>query len=317
MKKKVKMQAYTDWEFPSKLTLFVSALLFILFFLVYRLFAAVYIQYFEQAKSSESILLASKKNKNILTEKHIPTPSITLTPTSSPKPTQEIIDPNAFCLNVPVIYYHHIEPVSQAAKEGHAQLTVDSQNFDEQMKYLADHGYNTISAEDLVNALLSHKPLPGKPIVVTADDGYTDIYQYAYPIIKKYNIKLSLMIPTGLLENPDYLTWNQLKEMVDSGFVYAYDHTWSHYSLPHGGDAKDQMEISVAKTQLEEHLGHKVKIFAYPYGTYDPRIMNLLRSDGFTGAYSTIPGTRQCDSYIFLLRRIRVGGSSLSYYGIY
>lgn len=245
-------------------------------------------------------------------------PSI-VTPTSQivgEKKNDSPVVQNSFCLNVSVLMYHHIEPIDKAKSEGHAQLTVDSGVFDQQMKYLVDNGYRTISAGDLADALIKHTGIPGKPIIITIDDGYSDNYYYAFPIAKKYNIILNLMIPTGLIGNNGYMTWDNLKEMNGSGLVYMYDHTWSHYSLPIGNDIKDEEEIMTAKKQLEENLGKEVKIFAYPYGSYDLRIINILKKNGFIAAFSTIPSTYQCESDIYTLKRTRIGNSSLPFYGL-
>ncbi len=223
--------------------------------------------------------------------------------------------PVGFCLSVPVIFYHHIEPIAQAKTEGHAQLTVDAGIFDGQMKYLKDHGYRAISAEELVNAIYSHKNL-GKVVVVTLDDGYSDAYNFAFPVAKKYGVILNLMIPTGLLNNPGYMSWDNLKEMVNSGLAQAYDHTWSHYSLPRGDEKKIQMEVLTAENQLEQNLGRTAKILAYPYGSSDQKVINILQKNGFIAAFSTIPSFYQCESYIFNLRRNRIGNAPLSAYGL-
>ncbi|MFI5265624.1 MAG: polysaccharide deacetylase family protein, partial [Candidatus Levyibacteriota bacterium] len=163
---------------------------------------------------------------------------------------------------------------------------------------------------------ISHTGLPGKPIVVTIDDGYSDIYQFAYPVAKQYGIKLSLFIPTGLLENPGYMSWSNLKDMVGSGMVFAYDHTWSHYSLPRGTRDKEEYEIMTAKKQLEDHLGGSNVIFAYPYGTSNALTVSILAAGGFKGAFTTIPGFLQCDGFIYSLHRNRIGNAPLSAYGL-
>lgn len=239
--------------------------------------------------------------------------SVTPTPTFVPtiKPVNE-----GYCLSVPVIYYHHVEPMAQATAEGHASLTVDPNTFAQQMAYLSSHGYTFYTAEQLVDALLGHTSLPGKPIVVTIDDGYIDTYTYAFPIAKQYGVKLSLMIPTGLLENPDYMTWNDLKDMANSGTVFAYDHTWSHYSLSQGPYSKDKMEIMTSKNQLEQHLGGNVDILAYPYGSSSSTAISILQQNGFKGAFTTIPGFLQCDGFVYSLHRNRIGNTSLSAYGL-
>lgn len=245
---------------------------------------------------------ASQENKDK------PEASITIVQKAEAKPA-------GFCVKVPVIFYHHIEPIGQAKKEGHDKLTVDVNYFDKQMRYLVEHGYRSITAEELANAIVGHNNL-GKVVVVTLDDGYMDTYTYAYPIAKKYGIILNLMIPTGLLNNPGYMSWDNLKEMVNSGTVFAYDHTWSHYSLPRGDEKKIEMEVLTAKNQLEQNLGKTVKIFTYPYGSSDQKTVNVLKKNGFIASFSTIPGFYQCDSFIFNLHRNRIGNAPLTSYGL-
>ena len=237
-------------------------------------------------------------------EKNIPTPV----------PTNTI--PPGFCLSVPVIFYHHVEPMAQATTAGHAQLTVDSEKFESHMQYLNDRGYTSITAEELVTAVTTHTSLPGKPIVVSIDDGYSDIYNYAFPILKKYNIKTSLFISTGLLGNSGYMTWENLREMVGSGLVSVYNHTWSHYSLGRGDSSKIAYEIDTAQGQFQEYLGKKPTIFAYPYGITSQAAVDVLQKSGFAGAFTTASSWYQCDSRLYFLPRIRIGNASLSYFGL-
>lgn len=243
-------------------------------------------------------------------------------PTMTPKP--QVIIPavqanektvNDFCLNVPVLFYHHIEPLAIAQQLGHAQLTVDSDYFDKQMAYLSASGYRSLSADELADALINHRGLPAKSILVTFDDGYDDNYNYAFQILKKYDIAGNFMIPTGLIENKGYMTWSQLKEMTGNPLMHIYNHTRSHVSL--GGAAKDKIEyeITTANKQLEDSLGKRVSIFTYPYGSYNQLVIDVLRGNGFTAAFSTINGTMQCQSYIFALRRTNIGNAPLSPYG--
>ncbi len=223
---------------------------------------------------------------------------------------------NDFCLNVPVLFYHHIKPLSIAQQLGHAQLTVDSDLFDKQMAYLSTQGYHFLSADDLADALMNHRNLPEKSILVTIDDGYDDNYVYAFQILKKYNAVGNFMIPAGLIENKGYMTWNQLKEMVGNPLMHIYNHTWSHAFL--GGVVKDKIEfeISTANKQLEDNLGKHISIFTYPYGSFNQLVIGILKENGFTAAFSTINGSMQCESYIFALRRINIGNAPLSSYGL-
>ncbi|MCL4352902.1 polysaccharide deacetylase family protein [Patescibacteria group bacterium] len=233
----------------------------------------------------------------------------------APSPVEKL---HEFCLRVPVLMYHHIQPESIARQLGQTSLTVDNGYFDQQMAYLVSRGYTTITAEQLAKAIINHSPLPSKSIVITIDDGYQDIYTYAYPIIQKYHVLVNLMIPTGLMDNPDYLRWQELKDMQKSGLVNIYDHTWSHYPLAEGPVSKDQFEILTSKNQLQQNLGNPVDIFAYPYGSGENTlwVWNLLRSDGFIAAFSSLPGFYQCPSFVMSLRRTRIGNAPLYEYGL-
>ncbi|HSX40427.1 MAG TPA: polysaccharide deacetylase family protein [Candidatus Saccharimonadales bacterium] len=236
------------------------------------------------------------------------------TPTASPSATP--IAYSGFCLNVPVLFYHHIQPQAQAVQKGQTSLNVDNGVFDQQMGYLASHGYTTIFVDQLVNALKTHTGLGAKVVAVTFDDGYRDNYDNAFPVLKKYGIKFNLMLATGLTEGADFLTWGQVTEMKNSGQMFLTDHTWSHYAVNHGANDKIQFEIMTAKQQIESHTGQATNIFTYPYGSFNNNAVSLLQQDGFIGAFSTIGGFTQCDSFIMSLHRTRVGNASLSSYGL-
>lgn len=223
---------------------------------------------------------------------------------------------SGFCQRVPILMYHHIEPMDVAAAAGHAQFTVSPAVFEAQMQYLAASGYTTLFVDEVVDFLSGQRQLPQKSIVLTFDDGYLDFYQWGYPIIGKYNLKANLLISTGLLENPGYLTWGQLKQMVGSGRVSVVNHTWSHYNLASADSAKMEFEVDTAQKQFEEYLGTTPRVFGYPYGGVNQSAIDFLTSRGFAGALSTIDGTLQCDSFLMSLHRTRVGNAPLSSYGI-
>lgn len=252
----------------------------------------------------------------LLTRMPTVSPSPTVTPTVKPSMAmQNTASVNDFCLHVSVVYYHHVQPLTIASKLGHAQLTVDSTIFDQQISYLISAGYHTLSADDLVHALLTHQQLSGKNIVLTFDDGYDDIYSFAYPILKKYNAVGNLMIPTGLIDNPGYLTWGQLREMAGNSLIHLYSHTWSHASLGGASRTKIESEITVPQSQLQTNLGIGSTIFTYPYGSYSPLAIQILREHNYIAAFTTNPASWECESQIMTLPRIRIGNAPMSAYG--
>ena len=229
--------------------------------------------------------------------------------------TAQAVDPKSYCLSVPIILYHHIQPYDEALKEGQEKLTVDPAFFEMHMSYLSSAGYTSLTVDNVVFALQNKQPLPQKSIVVTLDDGYDDNYIHAYPILKKYNIVGNFMIPSGLMETPGYLSWAQISEMISSG-QKMYNHTWSH--APLGYISKEQIidEVSKSSKKLEEVTGIPQTILTYPYGSFNDVAIQTLRELGFTAALTTMPGRWQCDTNLMTMYRDHVGNAPLSSYGL-
>lgn len=304
----------------------VNKKLFPLVFLLFCLFIVVFLgdvlipKLFSgtTSKNFNNVLSPLSKNQKtvVLKSLSLPTPSPTATPSPTLAPSPTPTPYSGFCLQVPVLMYHHVQPSAKAKEKGQLGLTVDPSIFDQQMAYLASKGYTSVSALQLVEALRNHMPLPAKSVVITLDDGYRDAYEYAYQILQKYHLIANLAIPTGLMEGADYLTWGQIQEMGRSGLIYFMDHTWSHSSLGNADINKIKYEIETAKQQLEQKTGQGINLFVYPYGSFGNNVIDILQHDGFVGAFSTIQGLMQCDTFIMDLHRTRIGNTSLSYYGL-
>jgi len=238
---------------------------------------------------------------------------------SSPLPPKEQASPTpepeftGYCLNVPILMYHHVQPWSQAQEKWQTALTVDNNTFDTHMAYLKSAGYTTISSSQLAQALINHSSVPTKSIVITLDDGYLDAYTYALPILQKYQMHADFLIPTGLLNNPDYMTGDQLKAALATGLISTINHTYSHFNLGAGNTEKISFEVLTAKKQLAE-FGKDSAIFGYPYGTV--AATKFLQENGYIAGLSTIQGQIQCDSFLISLNRTRIGNLPLSSYGL-
>lgn len=245
-------------------------------------------------------------------------------PTMMPTPRPDLIQPEIiasedaqtlpsgdYCLRVPIIMYHHVQPLAMAEKLGHAPLTVDSRYFDQQMAYLSAGKFQTLSSEDLVHALLDHTSLPNKSVLLTFDDGYDDMYAYAFPTLEKYHLIGNFMISTGLVGVSGYLTWDELKDMQKSPYVRLYNHTWSHADLANSSHDKIESEMTMSQSQLATNLGIKPDIMAYPYGSFNDEVKQIIKEHGFVAAFSTIGGFEQCESQILELRRIHAGNTAV------
>jgi peptidoglycan/xylan/chitin deacetylase (PgdA/CDA1 family) len=268
----------------------------------------------KRVSSSQKIADLSFRTKTFFTPLRYtprisPYPSVTVIPTPAPL--------TGFCLHVPVLMYHHIQPELVAQQLGQTALTVNSGIFDQQMAYLVANGYTPIFANELTNALLTHSQPAGKPVVITMDDGYADNDIYALPVLQKYGVKANIMLASGLMGgNPDMLTWDQVNQLKSSGLVYFTNHTWSHYAISNGPQSKIDSEIDTAAQQIQDHTGQTVNVFTYPYGAFNNNAIETLQRKGYSGAFSEISGQYQCDSFIMTLHRTRIGNASLSAYGL-
>ena len=220
-----------------------------------------------------------------------------------------------YCLNVPIILYHHIEPLSIATQLGHASLTEDSNIFEEHISYLSQKHYHFLALEDLVHAILNHGTVPPKSVVITVDDGYIDDYTYGFLMAKKYHAIMNFMIPTGLVGQPDYMTWDHLKEMAASPYARIYNHTTTHAALGLIDQSQIVQEVTTANQDLKKNLGINNDIIVYPYGSYDDLAIQTVQQLGMIAGVSTDPGTNDCISNIMKLPRVRVGNAPIESYG--
>jgi peptidoglycan/xylan/chitin deacetylase (PgdA/CDA1 family) len=246
----------------------------------------------------------------------LPPPLPTVTPTPRPLTFSELNQLYGPCVHLPTLFYHHIEPSSVAKQENHTSLNVDLEIFSSQMRYLNDHGYSTVSPQNLINFFDSGTPLPLKPVLITFDDGYSDFAVYAFPILKQYAFQATMFLPTGLVNNPGYLNWGNITEIDHTGKILFANHTWSHYSVARNDPNTLAKEISTAAQQLRDHGIPGWNIFAYPYGSTSPAAISYLSQNGYALAFTTRPGNVMCKQQRLSLPRTRIGNNSLSYYGL-
>jgi len=183
--------------------------------------------------------------------------------------TTEKEKPKVVYKQIPVIMYHGVSDTTWGL-EG---LFMKVADFETQMKYLSDNGYETIFIEDIEN------DYTGKKVVaLTFDDGYVDFYTNVLPIIKKYNIKANLYIITGSADaNQNFLTSEQIKEISNSGLVSIGSHTISHLSLGTLTSEQIESELSSSKQYLENLLGKETHTICYPSGSYNSTVLNIAQ----------------------------------------
>lgn len=182
---------------------------------------------------------------------------------------------------VNVIYYHDI-----VRDEGYSFMRTNIDVFKRQMKYIAKCGYKTLCFDDLNDKTLKYDP---KTIVITFDDGwksnYTEIYEFMKSLGIKYNIYLAVK---EIGTNPDYLTWEQVKQMHDEGVVGFGVHTYNHPDMSDISKIDPKVEFDKADDIFCEMLGFQPLDFCYPFGKYSEEANDyIVKYTPYTRIYTS------------------------------
>ncbi|MEJ8544356.1 polysaccharide deacetylase family protein [Brevibacillus borstelensis] len=198
----------------------------------------------------------------------------------------------------PILEYHSI------ADKKDDIYCVDPVTFEEQVKTILQLGYQPITASELLEMWKSKQNTVSKPILLTFDDGYKDNYTTAFPILKKYQIKATVFLVTSSIGKPNFLSWDEIKEMQDSGLIDFESHTDTHSNLLKLKADQVRNEFVESKQILEQHLNKPVRILAYPYGYHRAYMFPMLKKAGYEMALSTNPGFAGQRQGMFAVRRI-------------
>ena len=206
--------------------------------------------------------------------------------------------------------YHYVEPWPAGASLLRKQLTVQPDDFAAQMAYLHSQGFVTVSLYDLMAALDRGQPLPPKAIVLTFDDGYRSLMDYAVPDLTAYGYTGTVFVVTQLMDQnfPQYLTWPQAESLYAAGWKIE-PHTKTHPVLAGRSWDFQLYEMLGSVQTVQAHIGVTPHFFAYPYGKWDANTLELVRQLHLWAAVSEIPGSVQEYADRYTLRRTRIDGT--------
>ena len=184
-------------------------------------------------------------------------------------------------LQIPVFVYHDIVEDESQIEYDYMQTT--AKQFEKQITGLMKLGYKPISYEDLVAYKNGEKAIPKWSFLVTFDDGYTGVYKYAFEIAKKYNIPMTSFEISDTVGTNGYYTWEQAKEMKESGLMSIYLHGYTHTQYDKETPERLLSDTNKAQEDLENNLedNNILKVFTYPYGLYTNAEREMLWQAGY------------------------------------
>lgn len=216
---------------------------------------------------------------------------------------------------VRIVGYHR---VADAPNPALREWAVSTKDFDAQMRYLFEAGYQTITCAELLRRFRVGEPL-GQAIVITFDDGYLDTVETAAPIMARYGQVATVFAVSGLLgktaewdaryggEMAPLATAEQLRGLVEQGWEIGH-HTITHTGLTQLSDEEIRHQVLEGQRQLEMAIGIPVETFAYPFSMQDARVRQLMIDTPFSGVFAagsdwaTAESLREAIPRVFVLK---------------
>ena len=220
---------------------------------------------------------------------------------------------------LPVLAYHGIlgEPYYYPINVDNPWI-LSQAVFEEQMRYLYENGYQTITAAELYRFLQYGEALPENPVLITFDDGYLDNAVFAYPVMRQFGFTGILFMITSAIaeESGTIVAYPSLfmsfydMEGIQGVFAFgSHTHDMHHYVY------EDTPRFYVASVEeiradLRESFGQPFLSieagFAYPYGRHSENAVQALREEGVPFAFTTYWGYVQQGSDRFRLPRFSI-----------
>ena len=207
---------------------------------------------------------------------------------------------------VALLYHDLTEDNAELPQEAHLQdRAVSLSQFREQLRYLVDEGYQSLTLEEYFECREGRREAPDKGVLLTFDDGFASHYEIGYRLLAEHGLKGTFFVVGDRIDQEGSLSRAQLVEMERAGMAIG-SHGFTHTFLAYLSPDKVAWELAESKRALEKALGKEVHYFAFPGGHYKRWMFRLMRKAGFRGGCSCLYGWNDGRTNPFLLKRIDI-----------
>ena len=212
-----------------------------------------------------------------------------------------------------ILAYHRIGIPRDGRYE---RLTVPPHRFSRQLGILRMLRYEFAALDDVRPWLATTGSRLRRPVALSFDDGYRDLFEHAFPLLQMYRIPAIVFLVAQRNSNSwmcrdgtrplELLSWRQVETMSDAGIDFG-SHSLTHPQLVRCNDADLRAEVEDSKKIIEDRIGRAVQHFCYPYGRYDQRVEEAVRKAGYDSACTTEKGVVQHGANPWQLPRLSIG----------
>jgi peptidoglycan/xylan/chitin deacetylase (PgdA/CDA1 family)/2-polyprenyl-3-methyl-5-hydroxy-6-metoxy-1,4-benzoquinol methylase len=220
-------------------------------------------------------------------------------------------------VRVPILMYHRVAPDG----DGPAALDrwrVSPQAFEAQMAALRRRGFWGVGPDELAAAMATGKPLPGRPVMITFDDGYEDFAEHAWPVLQRHDFPATVfVVPAKVGSAADWderygaplrlMGWERIAELAAAG-LYVESHGLTHRPLSRLPVREVYREMLASRAQIEAATGRAPVSVCYPYGAADRVVERVAEECGLKLGFGVMPEIADLSDDPFRLPRIEVSG---------
>lgn len=191
----------------------------------------------------------------------------------------------------PILLYHKVDRRPELG----GTWNLPSQ-FEAHLRYLKEREFEVVPL-----SLILDDPQGRRMVSLTFDDGYEDVYYYAFPLLRRFGFPATVFLVAGYIGEENlwdvalgkrfrHLTWDQIEEMREYGLTFG-SHTMTHPDLTRIPLDRVRYELEQSKELLEARLRERVRFVSYPFGRYDEEVERIAEQAGYEACFCSFRGS--------------------------
>lgn len=202
---------------------------------------------------------------------------------------------------IPVLCYHNIATQNEKANyPEESDWTITTDNFKEHLDYLKNNNYKTLTMDEFYNWKIGNINLPYKSVLITFDDGFLSNYEYAFKLLKEYNMNATVFVVGSFIDNSTTNEWNgNIKTYMTKDILenlkneYPNIEIYSHsYNLHYQGAINQNKDVLMQDIENFDNFYPNTDILCYPFGQYNDNIEDCLKESNYKMAFRYGPNKK-------------------------